>query len=132
MRRLILILAMLAAVPAAAQDIDCATAEAQQDLNWCAEQDWQAADADLNAAYQAAKAALDSWDAELSPELQGGAQALLQAQRAWITYRDAACTAEGFPMRGGSAEPLLVYGCMSRLTAQRATDLWTLAEDLGG
>jgi uncharacterized protein YecT (DUF1311 family) len=132
MRRLILTLAVLAATPVAAQDIDCATAEAQQDLNWCAEQDWQAADADLNAAYRAAKAALESWDTELSPDLQGGAAALLDAQRAWVTFRDAACTAEGFPMRGGSAEPLLVYGCMSRLTAQRATDLWTLAEDLGG
>ena len=132
MRRLILTLAVLAASPAAAQDIDCATAEAQQDLNWCSEQDWHRADADLNAAYRAAKAALEAWDAELSPDLQGGAQALLQAQRAWIAFRDAACAAEGFPMRGGSAEPLLVYGCMARLTAQRATDLWQLSQDLGG
>lgn len=119
-------------LPAAAQEVDCASAMAQQDLNLCAQQDWQRADAGLNAAYRQAADLLARWDADLPEAERGGAVALRDAQRAWVTFRDAACTAEGFPMRGGSAEPLLVYGCMARLTAQRATDLWTLAEDLGG
>lgn len=117
--------------PTAAQQVDCANAMAQQELNWCAEQDWMRADADLNAAYGQAMALLTAYDAELEPVYQGGARALKEAQRAWITYRDKGCEAEGFPMRGGSAEPLLVYGCLARVTDQRASDLWGLVESLG-
>jgi uncharacterized protein YecT (DUF1311 family) len=102
------------------------------DMNWCAHKSWQAADAELNAAYQAAMAVLRAFDAELSPTLAGGAQALREGQRAWITYRDRSCEAEGYSMRGGSAEPLVVYGCMARLTRQRAADLRMLVRDMGG
>ena len=38
-----------------AQDVDCANAETQMELTYCAEQDWLAADADLNTAYGAAR-----------------------------------------------------------------------------
>lgn len=118
----------LSALPAAAQDIDCANAMAQQEMNWCAEQHWLAADADLNAAYKEAMAVLTAFEAELEPEYKGGPAALKEGQRAWITYRDKTCEAEGFAMRGGSAEPLLVYGCMARVTEQRAADLWAFVE----
>ncbi|MCB6176838.1 lysozyme inhibitor LprI family protein [Rhodobacter sp. Har01] len=127
MRPLLLCLALFA-LPAAAQDIDCANAMAQQELNWCAEQDWQRADAALNAAYKAALALLQRWDADLPEAERGGAQALREAQRAWITFRDKACEAEGFAMRGGSAEPLLVYGCMAGLTEDRAAQLRALVD----
>ena len=35
-------------------------------------------------------------------------------------------TAAGFPMRGGSAEPLLVYGCLRQMTENRTEELWEL------
>lgn len=112
---------------AVAQEIDCMETSFQQEMNWCAEQDWNAADADLNDAYAAAMAVLKDIDAGLPADMRGGADYLKSGQRAWITFRDDTCAAEGFPMRGGSAEPLLIYGCLARLTAQRATDLWVLA-----
>jgi uncharacterized protein YecT (DUF1311 family) len=54
--------------------------------------------------------------------------ALREAQRAWITFRDKACEAEGFAMRGGSAEPLLVYGCMRQLTEERTGHLTVMVQ----
>ena len=39
-------------------------------------------------------------------------QALLDAQRAWIKYRDLECRIEGYAMRGGSAESMMISGCV--------------------
>lgn len=127
MFRPFLILACLT-LPAAAQEVDCATAMAQADLNACAYQDWETADAELNDAYQEAMALLETWDANLPEDEQGGAEALREAQRAWITFRDQACAAEGYAMKGGSAEPLLVYGCMRLLTEERTNHLTSMVE----
>lgn len=120
------------ALPAAAQEVDCANAMAQVDLNACAYADWEAADAGLNAAYQQAMALLEDWDANLPEDEQGGAKALREAQRAWITFRDKACEAEGYAMKGGSAEPLLVYGCMRVLTLERTGHLASMVEAYAG
>lgn len=121
---------MLAALPmaAAAQDIDCDNAMAQQEMNWCAEQDWLAADAELNAVWPMARAAMKEIDAGLPADMRGADKALLEAQRAWLAFRDAECAAAGWPMRGGTAEPLLIYGCLYTLTQQRTADLRALAE----
>lgn len=127
MFRPFLILACLT-LPAAAQEVDCANAMAQADLNACAYQDWETADAELNDAYQEAMALLETWDANLPEDEQGGAEALREAQRAWITFRDQACAAEGYAMKGGSAEPLLVYGCMRLLTEERTNHLTSMVE----
>lgn len=131
MFRLLLGLACLS-LPAAAQEIDCANAMAQMDLNQCAYQDWEAVDADLNDAYQAAMLLMKEWDANLPDDEKGGAAALKDAQRAWITFRDKACEAEGYAMKGGSAEPLLVYGCMRQLTEERVNHLRGMLEAAGG
>jgi uncharacterized protein YecT (DUF1311 family) len=128
MHRALVLLAGLAALPARAQDIDCANAMAQHELNQCAYADWEAADAALNAAYGRAIALLKQWDAGLPVEERGGAEALRNAQRAWIAFRDQACAAEGYAMKGGSAEPLLVYGCMRQLTIERTGHLTAMVE----
>ena len=117
---------------ASAQEIDCANAVTQSDMNQCAYADWEAADADLNTAYQAAMELLQGWDADLPEDEQGGAAALKDAQRAWITFRDKACEAEGYAMKGGSAEPLLVYGCMRQLTEDRTGQLQAMVDSYGG
>ena len=122
----------LLALPATAQDVDCATAMAQADLNQCAYQDWEEADAGLNDAYQEVVAAYSQMDADLPEELGSGVETLRDAQRAWITFRDLACEAEGFAMRGGSAEPLLVYGCMRVLTEERIGHLQGMLDAFGG
>jgi uncharacterized protein YecT (DUF1311 family) len=124
-RPTLIALACLAA-PAFAQTVDCTAAMAQQDMNICAERDWQNADADLNRTYQEVMSAMQAMDADLPKELQGAEPALREAQRAWISYRDLNCTLAGFPMRGGSAEPLLVYGCLRQMTVNRSDELRAL------
>ena len=59
----------LLALPATAQDVDCATAMAQADLNQCAYQDWEEADAGLNDTYQEVVAAycIEGWDGYCPP-----------------------------------------------------------------
>ena len=118
-------------LPAAAQEVDCANAVTQQDMNQCAYGGWEAADADLNAAYKRAMDLLKGWDADLPEAEQGGAAALKEAQRAWISFRDKACEAEGYAMKGGSAEPLLVYGCMRQLTEDRTGQLTRFVDSYG-
>lgn len=126
--RILWLLAVLAASPAFAQDYDCTTTEIQQEMNACAEEDWLAADEYLNEAYMVAMEAMKDIDADLPKAEQGAALNLRNGQRAWITYRDATCAAEGYAMHGGSAEPLLIYGCYARLTAVRSEELQNMVE----
>lgn len=122
------VLLMLLALPAGAQDVDCENAMAQQEMNLCAAQDYEEADAALNDAYRQARAAMKGLDANLSAGDRGAEAALLAAQRAWLPYRDAACASAGWLMHGGSAEPLVVYGCLASLTRQRTEELLNLVE----
>ncbi len=128
-RLALLLLATLPALPVAAQTPDCANPVTQMDMNICAEEDWQAADEDLNTTYSEVMAAMKQMDADLPEDLRGAEDALRTAQRAWISYRDANCTAAGFKMRGGSAEPLLVYGCLRQLTEARTEELQDLVAE---
>ncbi len=128
--RLAVALLFLAPLPSLAQDapyIDCANAMVQMEMTFCAEQDWIAADADLNAAWAPAMARMRALDEGQPAELKGAADALRAAQRAWVSYRDLACTAEGYQMRGGSAEPMVIYACRARLTKARTEELQALA-----
>lgn len=119
---------MLLAAPAGAQQLDCDNAEAQTEMTACAELDWQQADEVLNGVYGVAMDAMQQIDAELPEDEKGAAANLKQGQLAWITFRDATCAAEGYAMHGGSAEPMVVYGCRARLTEQRAQDLELMAQ----
>lgn len=109
----VLLLGLLAA-PAPAQKLDCANAVAQPDLNDCAVQSWERADARLNDAYAAALARAGG---------PGDEDRLRAAQRAWIVFRDAACEAEAPLEALGQMTPMLHYGCLEHLTLQRAADL---------
>ena len=97
----------------------------------CAAADLARTDADLNAAYADARAVLRELDASLAPDRAGAEAALRDAQRAWITFRDLACEAEAFAVRGGSIHPMLVLMCKTRLTEARAADLRDLASSMG-
>ena len=109
--RLALTLAMLAfAAPALSQNIDCKNAMSQSEMNICADQDYRAADAKLNAAYARLMAALGD---------DGFRTKLKLAQRAWISFRDSECTYETADNEGGSIHPMVYAGCLTRLTKQR-------------
>ncbi len=87
-----------------------------------------AADTDLNANYQKARGAMREMDKMLEGDLAGAEITLRDAQRLWIKYRDAACDAEGFTVRGGTMEGLVVTICLERLTRQRSDELRRLFE----
>jgi len=125
MRPGIFLVSLLLAGPAAAQEdkVDCENAMAQQDMNYCANQDYEAADKELNAVWAEAKQTAKDLDAELSEDLKGAEKALLAGQRAWIAYRDGQCELAGFEARGGSMEPMLVSGCLADLTRRRTREL---------
>ena len=116
---------LLTALPfaAVAQDVDCSKAEAQTELTFCAEKDWKAADLDLNTAYKTAIAEMKKIDASLAAPDRGAEEALRASQRAWVTFRNQTCAAEGWAAHGGTAEPMLIYGCRARVTAARADEL---------
>ncbi len=98
----------MGALPLAAQEADCTVPMTQLDLNFCAAQEWGSADAELDAANRSAITFLKGVDAEIPVGKRGGEVALRVAQRAWITYRDRACEAEGFLYQGGSIRPMIV------------------------
>jgi uncharacterized protein YecT (DUF1311 family) len=112
---------------AAAQAADCGDLTTQNEMTACSERAWQAADADLNAAYAKARAHMKQIDAGNGNTAAD--QALRDAQRAWISFRDLACASEGAPYRGGSIEPMIIYSCFERLTRAREEDLSALAEE---
>ncbi|MCJ8323480.1 MAG: DUF1311 domain-containing protein [Rhizobiales bacterium] len=108
--------------------VNCADPTNQYEMNYCAKLAYEYADEDLNFDYSNARTAMIEIDTYLQPELFGAKQALLDAQRAWIKYRDLACSAEGFLVRGGSMEGLIVGNCLERLTRQRSEDLRRIFE----
>ena len=125
--RLALALCLLA-WPSWAQEIDCSRAVAQVELTFCAEADRIAADAELNAAYKAALEVMKRVDADLASGDRAAEKFLRQAQRDWVSFRDNACAAEAYWMHGGSAEPMVIYGCRARLTEERVLGLYYLTE----
>lgn len=100
----------------------------QLDMTFCAGQEFEVADEELNISYQAAMEMMRSIDAGLPAEEQGAVDALKTAQRAWIVVRDNACLAEGFLWAGGSGRSMVELSCMTRLTNTRTEDLNLLAE----
>ena len=109
-------LALCASAPAWADEadgIDCAHAEAQQDMNICADKDYQKADAALNRTYKAAIAGLD----------EDGRKLLRAAQRDWIKFRDSECSWEAGANQGGSIYPMVYSGCLTTLTTARTKQI---------
>ena len=124
-------LALLLTTPAMAQEVDC-TRPSGATASLCSERELKRADADLNTAYRSAREAALRFDAEF-PDLPGTPMAaqLLDAQRRWIAFRDAACSAEAKPLSlGGASYGATLNGCATRLTIRRAEDLRAMAKGL--
>lgn len=115
-----------------AQAPDCANAVTTQELNECASAEYEKADQTLNGAWREALATVRRQDQEdVPPEDRRprGEVKLREAQRAWITYRDANCVVQGYRARGGTAETLINLGCLTTVTEQRTKELQALYED---
>ncbi len=98
----------------AQSEAECVSPQGQQMMNACAAKDYSAADDALNVAWASAKAFGDAI---------GQGNALLKAQRAWLTYRDAACAVHASAYEGGSLQPFIHATCLSRITHERTAML---------
>lgn len=107
---LLAILVLSPSSPAGAQDA-CPDNATQTGLNECAADHLRSADERLNDLY-----------ADIRRRLAGDADRtalLLRAQRAWVAFRDAECALAASGAAGGSIQPMIVAGCLDRLTRTR-------------
>ncbi|MDE3199795.1 MAG: DUF1311 domain-containing protein [Acidobacteriota bacterium] len=81
----------------------------------CFANDLNTADKEMNRLYAQARTVLDP----------GEKNDLLQAQRAWLKYRDLTCTAEFNLYGGGTGGPVTKYACLAALTHERVATLKT-------
>lgn len=110
----------------------------QQPMNQCAYRDFVIADRELNAQWKVTSDAMKARDADFAKyggdqydSREGWFESLLEAQRAWLVYRDAHCRVDGYTARGGSMEPMLVSFCKTHLTRERTEQLRALIESEG-
>jgi uncharacterized protein YecT (DUF1311 family) len=103
---------------------DCSAAMTTAEMNQCADDDLEQADAALNAEYQAALAAIAQIAAEPPYDPKRFEAALRGSQRAWIAWRDAECK-ELVPMfwTGGTGTTVAVLNCLSQKTKLRTQEL---------
>lgn len=106
-----------------AQNVDCGTAVSTYALQYCAGLELEKADAELNQTYSRASSAARRLDSEFQSGPVPIKELLLQAQRAWIPFRDAACDAEASLAQGGTGQSLFYLECKTRITRQRTQDL---------
>jgi len=123
-----------------AHALDCNAAQTQVEMNQCAYEAWQAADADLNLAYGFAidrAKEIDLFSEGFPIQRRAGGpdtvgvsteDMLRRAQRAWIAFRDAACLVESDRVRGGTMQPMLFSGCAEDLTRARTEQLRRFGE----
>ena len=122
----IIVLTAAYAMPGHAQELDCRDPQTQVEMTGCAARDYEAADAELNAAWGEAMAWARRMDEGLPADQVPAADILRDAQRAWIPFRDQACEAESLAARGGTMQNMLFYMCLTRLTEVRTEDLRNL------
>ena len=112
---------------------NCENPQAQQEMNYCAAQDAERADAELNNVYRTAIERARAADRDYARGDPGGANArsgepgeeasLRAAQRAWVAFRDAHCRLQSFEARGGSMQPMIEGGCRATITRARTAEL---------
>lgn len=120
-------------VRAAEDPVNCAEARNTVEINFCAEKDYNEADAALNAAYKAVLAQINKSTGEKPYDAKSWENAFRAAQRAWIAYRDAECKGV-VPMEwsGGTGTASAVLGCMTQLTEERTKLLKARIEEPAG
>jgi uncharacterized protein YecT (DUF1311 family) len=126
--RLVTATLLLAASAGIAHAADCRDPQSNYDMKVCANEDWKKADGELNAAYRKALAEARKSDRS-TKSVQGyesmpDSEAMLRdAQRAWVSFRDANCKYQYQIYYGGSHAPLAHVLCMADMTKARVKEL---------
>lgn len=85
----------------------------QAEASGCAHREFQAADAELNKAYNRLAGILDADEKAL----------LKESELAWLKYRDSNCTFESSQYAGGTMRPMIESFCLARVTKARTAEL---------
>lgn len=105
--------AVVAPSNAAGPAVNCKNAQTTYEINFCAGQDYQKADKELNAIYK-----------QLFGKYDDANKKLLQtAQRAWMDFRDKECAYETNLTIGGTIHSTMVTNCDTTLTLDRIKQL---------
>ncbi len=110
----------LVASPTLTQDIDldqvdCKKAKTQVELNYCGHKYFKAADAELNQVYRQLRSNYKDTPQQDSQ--------LVDAQLAWLQFRDTDCKFSADRFKGGSIAPLIYSSCKTGLTKERIRSL---------
>lgn len=98
-----------------------AFSQTQGQMNAQALSDYNRADADMARMYKLVMSRLPS---------QAKKTLLLEAQRAWIKYKESHCKAYANLFEGGSMYPLIYYSCLEELTIDRKKKLQAYLDNL--
>jgi uncharacterized protein YecT (DUF1311 family) len=117
--------ALLATSTLADDKPDCDNPMDQLSMTYCAGEDYERADATLNKLWPKVVAIArenDEFVAELARDrgVPTTVEALREAQRAWIKFRDAQCSYEAYEAFGGTMQPMIGSLCLARLTEERS------------
>lgn len=93
----------------------CDDPQTQSDINYCAKYHFDKADGELNDVYSRLKSGYAQYaDAK---------SALVAAQRAWVSFRNAECHQAEVAVEGGSAATMIILDCKTKLTDARTQQL---------
>lgn len=122
----ILIISMVVSVAVSAQEEtavdECENAMDTATMNMCAARDLEVADEKLNEVYKELVVKFEQ------SEAKGIKKKLVEAQRAWIMFRDAECELYAFSSSGGSIHTLQLSGCLLDETEKRTAVLQNYLE----
>jgi uncharacterized protein YecT (DUF1311 family) len=126
--RLVTAALLLLASAGIAHATDCKNPQSNYDMKVCAAEDLKKADADLNVAYTKALAEARKWyqstkTIPVYANMPDNEAVLRDAQRAWVTFRDANCKYQYQIYYGGSHAPLAHTLCMADMTKARTKEL---------
>ena len=107
----------------------CDKAMSNAETRQCADREFKKHDAELNRLY---KKLLN--DAASMGDVQQGygvppLEALKQAQRAWIAYRDANCHWKSTSFYGGTGQSVIMSSCLAIATRDRVEELKNSVQD---
>jgi uncharacterized protein YecT (DUF1311 family) len=121
-------LAILAAANGPA--LNCKDPQSNLEMKFCAEREWKRADAELNAIFAKALADANQHNAmRRQPgydKMPDSVAMLKEAQRAWVTFRDANCAYHYQVYYGGSHAGLAYLLCKADMTKTRVKELRAL------
>ncbi len=101
------------------------------DMVSCAEEAYQKADAELNAAYKQviAEAETEDKQSQDSTGWPGFKDSIQGSQRAWVAFRDKECDLKTLDAKGGSLRQIEYPRCQEELTRDRIRELEKLFKD---